>query len=117
MLFSFCDSEKIVCYYGSWSTYRHGNGEFNVANIDPSLCTHAIYTFVGLNEDATIKVLDPYLDLQENWGRGNFRKFVSLKQSNPQLKVLIAIGGWNVGSAPFSNVMSKTLFVIKNVSS
>lgn len=64
-------TEKIVCYYGSWSYYRHGNGKFEIENINPHLCTHLIYTFVGLNQDGSIAILDPYLDLSDNWGRGN----------------------------------------------
>lgn len=96
--------EKLLCYYGTWATYRPGNGAFNVRDIDPSLCTHAIYSFVGINADATIKVLDPNLDLEENGGKGNIKKFVSLKSANPRLKTMVAIGGWNEGSAKFSAV-------------
>ncbi|KAG8230483.1 hypothetical protein J437_LFUL013525, partial [Ladona fulva] len=46
--------EKIVCYYGSWATYRQGNGQFNVDNIDPNLCTHLIYSFVGIGNDGSV---------------------------------------------------------------
>lgn len=59
---------------------------------------------MGINADATIKVLDPYLDLEENGGKGNIKKFVSLKSANPKLKTMVAIGGWNEGSAKFSAV-------------
>jgi chitinase len=36
----------------------------------------------------------------------NYRKAVELRKINPDLKVLIAIGGWNEGSARFSNMSS-----------
>lgn len=101
-------SEKIVCYYGTWATYRHGNGQFNVNDIDPNVCTHLIYSFFGLTRDATVRILDPYLDLSENYGRGNIEKFISLKQQNPKLKTMAAIGGWNEGSATFSAVKAIT---------
>lgn len=108
-IYEYFVSEKVVCYYGTWSTYRHGNGQFNVNNIDPSLCTHLIYTFFGLNGDGSILVLDPYLDLETNWGRGNIKNFNLLKQNYPHLKTLAAVGGWNEGSLGFSEVC--TFFV------
>ncbi|XP_048487394.1 probable chitinase 2 [Plutella xylostella] len=96
--------KKIVCYYGSWSYYRHGNGKFEIENINPHLCTHLIYTFVGLNQDGSIAILDPYLDLSDNWGRGNIPKFAELKSQNPNLKTMIAVGGWNEGSGKYSTM-------------
>lgn len=80
-------------------------------DIDPNLCTHLIYTFFGITQDATVRILDPYLDLSDNYGRGNIQKFNLLKQQNPKLKTLAAIGGWNEGSATFSAVK---FFVLGN---
>ena len=37
---------------------------------------------------------------------GGFSKFVALKQQNPNLKVLIAIGGWNEGAKKYSDMVS-----------
>lgn len=97
-------TEKIVCYYGTWATYRTGNGAFNVEDIDPNLCTHIIYSFVGLETDGSVKVLDAWLDLEDGGGRGNIKKFIGLKSKNPNVKLLAAVGGWNEGSAKFSAV-------------
>lgn len=102
-------AERIVCYYGAWSTYRHGNGAFNVKDIDPNLCTHYVYSFFGLTTSGTVRFVDSYLDLEENWGRGNINKFNKLKLINPKLKTLAAIGGWNEGSRVFSQVWLHTL--------
>ncbi|XP_049881289.1 chitinase-3-like protein 1 [Pectinophora gossypiella] len=96
-------SEKIVmCYYGTWATYRWGQGQFNVDNINPFLCSHIVYSFVGINNGGTVVSLDSYLDLPENWGRDNFGKFNALKEINPNLKTLLAVGGWNEGSGKYS---------------
>jgi len=98
-------AEKVVCYYGSWAVYRPGQGKFDVENIDPTLCTHAIYGFAGL--DATtnhIYAMDPYNDLEENWGKGAYKRFNALRSKNPELKTLIAIGGWNEGSEKYSKM-------------
>lgn len=93
-----------MCYYGTWATYRNGAGRFAVEHVDPFLCTHLIYSFVGIHQNGTISILDPWLDLEDNWGLGTMRKFNDLKLVNPKLKTLVAVGGWNEGSQKFSNV-------------
>jgi hypothetical protein len=40
-----------------------------VETINPSLCTHIVYGFLGLN-GGEIYSLDPYNDFEENWGKG-----------------------------------------------
>ncbi|XP_055837885.1 acidic mammalian chitinase [Episyrphus balteatus] len=94
----------VVCYQGTWATYRHSFGKFDASHIDPTLCTHIMYAFFGIELDGQIRIIDPYLDLQDNWGRGNIKKFIQLKSKNPELKVLAAVGGWNEGSLKFSEV-------------
>lgn len=75
----------MVCYYGSWAVvrkknknsnyteiqdqvsidklyflklqYRPGNGKFDVEHIDPQICTHLIYGFVGLSPTNEILTL------------------------------------------------------------
>ena len=89
----------VYCYFGSWSTYRYGNGHFDVEDIDPNLCTHAAFGFAGLDTNSfEIKALDPYNELEENWGRGAFKRFTDMKQRNPNLKTFISVGGWNEGN-------------------
>ncbi|XP_059612894.1 chitinase-3-like protein 1 isoform X2 [Phlebotomus argentipes] len=96
--------QKIVCYHGTWSYYRQGNGKFGVAQIDPFLCTHLVYAFFGIAPEGAIRILDPWLDLEDNYGLGNIKKFNELKKLNPKLKTIAAVGGWNEGSTTFSQV-------------
>lgn len=63
-------TEKVVCYYGTWSVWRVGYGRFEVTDIDPNICTHIIYTFFGVAADGAIRYLDPFLDLPDNYGKG-----------------------------------------------
>ena len=89
----------IMCYFGSWSTYRWASGHFDVEDIDPFLCTHLVFGFAGLDPDSyTIQALDPYNELEDNWGRGAYKRFTNLKNINPNLVTLLAIGGWNEGN-------------------
>lgn len=104
-----------MCYYGSWAVYRPEKGKFPVENIDPFLCTHVIYTFAGLGFDSKIRSLDPWNDLKDDYGKGAFERFVKLKQINPRLKTMVAIGGWNEGSIKYSamasNALARRIFV------
>lgn len=85
---------KIVCYYSNWAVYRPSLAKFTPQNINPYLCTHIIYAFAGFNKRYELKPYDPYNDIEQ----GNYKKFVGLKQYNPGLKTMVAIGGWNEGS-------------------
>jgi len=89
----------VACYVASWAVYRPGPGKFSVEDIDPTLCTHVIYTFAGLNNQThQIMSLDPEYDINN----GAYRRVLALKERNPALKVTIAIGGWTEGSAKYS---------------
>lgn len=96
--------EHVVCYQGTWSVYRPDEGRFGVKDIDPFLCTHLVYAFLGIEETGKLRIIDPYLDLEDNGGLGNIKKFNALKLKNPTLKTLLAVGGWNEGSKRFSIV-------------
>lgn len=92
--------DKVVCYYGSWAVYRPGDGKYDVENIDPHGCTHAIFGFLGIDPAGNIVIKDPHNEIN----MGAFIRFNALKQVNPNLKTLVAIGGWNEGSKNFSDV-------------
>ncbi|KYN43441.1 putative chitinase 2 [Trachymyrmex septentrionalis] len=97
-------TKKVVCYYGSWAGYRNGDGKYDISQMDSTLCTHMIYGFVGINSDGSIRVLDAWNDLADNYGLGGFKKFGDLRKKSPSTKMMVAIGGWNEGSSTFSTV-------------
>ncbi|XP_033754673.1 uncharacterized protein LOC117337653 [Pecten maximus] len=97
-----------VCYHTNWSQYRPNQGKFKVSNIDPSLCTHLIYSFAQItnNQLATYEWNDEQL----------YQEFNALKQQNPSLKTLLAVGGWNQASTHFSPMVSNPASRAKFVS-
>uniref|UniRef100_U5EY78 Putative chitinase like lectin n=1 Tax=Corethrella appendiculata TaxID=1370023 RepID=U5EY78_9DIPT len=98
-------SKKIVCYVGTWAFYRNGACQFDVEkHITQNFCTHLLYGFFGINNDGTIRLIDPDLDLDQEWRVGYITKFQNLKLKFPGLKTIAAVGGWNEGSKKFSIV-------------
>uniref|UniRef100_A0A3P8TS10 chitinase n=1 Tax=Amphiprion percula TaxID=161767 RepID=A0A3P8TS10_AMPPE len=92
-------STKLVCYFTNWSQYRPGAGKYLPANVDPNLCTHLIYAFSVIspsNELSTYEWNDDVL----------YKAFNELKHSNPELKTLLAVGGWNFGTTQFTIMAS-----------
>ncbi|CAG5134598.1 unnamed protein product, partial [Candidula unifasciata] len=98
-LVAYASGYRSVCYYTNWAQYRHGKGTFVPENVNPSLCTHLIYAFAkpqGLD-------IVPYEwnDESTEWSVGMYDRTLKLKEKNPSLKILLAVGGYNMGSLPF----------------
>ncbi|KAM3621315.1 uncharacterized protein V6R79_009406 [Siganus canaliculatus] len=92
-------ASKMACYFTNWSQYRPGTGKYTPQNVDPFLCTHLIYAFSIINprnELVTYEWNDETL----------YKAFNALKSKNPELKTLLAVGGWNFGSTQFSIMVS-----------
>ena len=84
-------AKRIVCYHTNWAQYRPGNKKFMPENIDPNLCTHIIYSFAKF----TNYQLSGYEwnDESTEWSKGLYERTIDLKQKNPNLKILLAVGG------------------------
>ncbi|ERL88103.1 hypothetical protein D910_05492 [Dendroctonus ponderosae] len=98
------NEKNIYCYFESWTIYRPGNGKFDIENIDTSLCTHIAFTFLGVEEDGSLNILDPWESDPD--GLNGFQRLVNLKSQNSKLKVLASLGGWNEGSEKYSKVVA-----------
>ena len=98
-------------WYEEWGTYY---ANYNVAQLQSNgvagVLTHIIYAFakpVANGSNVNCALADTYADYQKVVPQvtgatpataplqGNFGALVQLKQLNPNLKVLISIGGWN----------------------
>ena len=95
---------------------RPGYGQFDVNDIDPFLCTHGYYGFADMsNETFKVYPYDPWYDLapgecqeeiyccQEGYcNYDSYRRFVALKEINPNFIPMLTIGGWNAGTEKYS---------------
>jgi len=93
----------LICYYFNGAIYRTNTDcEYNPSYIDANLCTHIIYSYAKTegDESPTLSSSDPNADLPS--GRDGYNKVTALKKENPDLKVLLATGGFNQGGIPLS---------------
>ncbi|XP_071446319.1 probable chitinase 10 [Hetaerina americana] len=97
-------SRRIVCYVESWSAYRREPMDFSSTSLDPLACTHLIYAFAALDPHSfAITPHNEDFDIV----KGGYRAAVGLKRMNPDLKVLISVGGWaGEGGRKFSQMVS-----------
>ncbi|CAH1791210.1 unnamed protein product, partial [Owenia fusiformis] len=108
VLFSLCligvqanDAYKRVCYYTNWSQYQV---KFFPENIDTSLCTHLIYSFASM-EGNRLKAYE-WNDESTAWSKGMYERFNDLKKKQRGLKTLLAVGGWNFGTAKMTAMLA-----------
>lgn len=91
-------SMLFVCYFTNWAQYRNGIGRFQPDQIDSKLCTHINYAFAELKNG----LLKPY-----EWNdEVIFKRVINLRKENAQLKILLSVGGWNMGSYEFSSMIN-----------
>ncbi|KAM0276908.1 hypothetical protein ACHAQH_006280 [Verticillium albo-atrum] len=85
-------------YYPSWIIYKG----ISPSSLNVTQASHILYSFVGINEDGTLRAIDEWADtgVDADGEKGCLAALAKLKRSNPHLKTLVSIGG-GTGSAQF----------------
>ncbi|XP_054634179.1 acidic mammalian chitinase-like isoform X2 [Dunckerocampus dactyliophorus] len=76
-------TKRLVCHYDSASVQNRGPGHFKISDIDPTLCSHLVYSFVAIDNFGKLGIIPG--DIPQ------FYAFNALKNSNPQLKTLLEV--------------------------
>nr|KAG5695818.1 hypothetical protein BaRGS_013416 [Batillaria attramentaria] len=90
---------RTVCYVEGWTHWRDEPNKFETSDIDSNLCTHVVWNHGELNSTLNIVVHD-------NGDEDIYRSLTGLKSDAPELKVLLDIGGWPVGSEEFTQAFA-----------
>ncbi|GFQ89279.1 probable chitinase 10 [Trichonephila clavata] len=93
---------RVVCLYNNVNYYKSG---FTPKMIDPHLCTHINYEFAMLDPKTYEMVpSQPGIDLQQKF----YDEAVALKETNPDLKVMLSIGGWTDSTKKYSELVESS---------
>ncbi|KAL3289216.1 hypothetical protein HHI36_003650 [Cryptolaemus montrouzieri] len=94
------EAVNVYCYYASWAADRPGDSKVAADDLDPMLCTHIFYAFLGLQDDGSLTFLNKTLDIDG----GNIQKVSNLKKINPELKLIFSVGGATAAPYVFADV-------------
>nr|MCH9760645.1 cellulase family glycosylhydrolase [Actinomycetes bacterium] len=102
------DEYRVVGYFAEWGIYGR---DYHVADIPADKLTHINYAFADINDNGEVVLFDSFAAVEkaypgDTWDqplRGNFNQLSKLKEQNPDLETLIAIGGWTL-SDNFSDI-------------
>ncbi|KHJ44297.1 chitin binding Peritrophin-A domain protein [Trichuris suis] len=86
------------CYFTNWAQYRQAEGKYFPEDYEVGLCEYVFYAFAKLNSDFTVTNFE-WNDIDRL-----YPALMKFKKSQPDLKVLLSIGGWNAGTSVFKHL-------------
>ncbi|KAJ0037000.1 hypothetical protein NQD34_005677 [Periophthalmus magnuspinnatus] len=98
LLATTASSTRMVCVYDRVASTRVDFGQFTPAMIDPTLCTHIIFSSANIETQEVV----PF----DSNDTALYAQLNSLKNSNPQLKTLLSVGGPGFNNQRFSAAVS-----------
>lgn len=102
-------AKRVFAYYPFWVSYSQTKA---MADLPLSRLDQLTYSFAVFDAQGQLQAGDAFADLNKPYTqadgtllRGNYALLKSLKPHYPQLKTVLAVGGWNY-SAHFSSVLA-----------
>lgn len=92
---------KVFAEYPSWATL---NNNYHIHQLPVEKITHLIYNHANITEEGNISLGYAYYDIMNSYPgdsyqdvnyKGSFNQLRLMKESNPHLKSIIALGGWD----------------------
>ena len=98
---------RVVGYFAEWSVYVR---DYEVSQIEADKLTDINYAFADVSDDGRVVLYDRGAAIDQSYPgdkwdqpiKGNFNQLAKLKEQNPDVNVLISVGGWTL-SKNFSN--------------
>ena len=101
-------TKQVVGYFAEWGVYGR---QYNIADVPADKLTVLNYAFAQINASGEVDLYDKYAAVEKSYPgdtwdqplKGSFNQIAKLKAANPNLKVVISVGGWTL-SSPFSDI-------------
>ena len=100
--------QRRIGYYEGWANSRKCSS-FSPEQIDVSTLTHVNFAFALVS--ASFEIVEMTPGDADLW-----KRTTALKQTNPDLKVFLSIGGWSFNDPPTQNRFSDLAGSIDNIS-
>ncbi|CCM00583.1 uncharacterized protein FIBRA_02619 [Fibroporia radiculosa] len=92
-------TSRVIGYYEGWASSRACDAWYP-ETILAQAYTHLYYAFAGIDPNSYVVLPASASDVAQ------YTNFTNLKQSNPNLKTYISVGGWSFNDPPTQNVFS-----------
>ncbi|KAK7501542.1 hypothetical protein BaRGS_00007346, partial [Batillaria attramentaria] len=90
---------RVVCYVSNSARFRPNPAQFRPSQVDAKLCTHFVFAHALLDGTDLKPQYPGDVDM--------YKRMVDIrKRWSPTAKVLLSVGGWEMGSAPFSRLVA-----------
>lgn len=101
---------KVICYYESISLRRTSSYLFYPKHINTTYCTHIVSAYATLDPREYVIRNSSVPAMTDPESRADYRTLSRVKESDPGIKIIIAIGGWldsrfdDIDAAKYSNL-------------
>ncbi|MEO0595944.1 MAG: glycosyl hydrolase family 18 protein [Chloroflexota bacterium] len=94
---------RVVGHYSYYNLYN----DYLITDVPVNHLTHLVYEHIDISSNGQCVSRDPYADVEYLYPgdtnferpRGNFKQLALLRETNPDLRIIMSIGGWEVANS------------------